>query len=321
MTAPRTIKRLPADRGLMPLDQPVAGLAIEELLAQERSQRDATHVRSAEPARLIASDAYACRRKIAFGRLGVPRDITYDSATLMTFRAGDFYHDVVQRALIQFFDARTELDFDWRPAVSIYGKADGLADPGDGDGAAVIEIKSQAGYGFDLAVGARKSAEGPGPKIDHLIQAGLAAMSPQLAAERVWIIYVNKDRGVAAEWLIGLDEPLPHVEVPDMDLASLLEASIDNGETDVPGPTIRQLVGWELDLLAADVLAVMDAGDLPARLVPGFGLVEGDPPRKDSRDDPWQCRYCSWQPTCADLPVERVDGWVAAFEAAKEGAA
>lgn len=279
-------------KGLPPLEQPVAGRAIEQRLQDERARKDADHVaeRSDTPARFTASDAYSCARKVAFGRLGVPKDITYDAATLMTFKAGDFYHQVAQEALVQWLDCRCEVDFDWRPQFSLYGRCDGVYDN------TVVEIKSQAGYGFDMATGARRSSDGPGPKIDHLIQGGLAALSPTINVGNVHMVYINKDRGVVAEWIIGVDDELPHLE----------------------GATIRGLVDDEFKRLAA-IGVHLAAGDLPARLIPGFGLVTGDPPAKDSRDNPWNCRYCSWQPTCASLPCEVVDGWVEDFT--KEGAA
>lgn len=281
-----------AVRGMPPLEKPVAGLAIEARLREESTRREQEHAdnRSDTPAQFTASDAYACERKIAFGRLGVPKDIQYDAAALMTFRAGDFYHQVAQEALVQWLDCHCEVDFDWRPSFSLYGRCDGVYD------GTVVEIKSQSGYGFDKATGAKRSDEGPGPKIDHLIQGGLAALSPTIGAERVHVVYINKDRGVVAEWMVGVDQRLPHLA----------------------DTTIRELVDTELERLAA-VGEVIAAGDLPARNVPGYGTVEHEPPAKDSRDNPWNCRYCSWQPTCAGLTPHVESGWISAFIAAKDG--
>lgn len=266
-------------KGLPPLDQPIAGLAIAERLQSERERSDAEHLanRDPNPARLRASDSYACARKIAFTSLGVPKDITYDAAQLLTFQVGDWYHQVVEEALVAWFDARCEVNFDWRPTFPLYGRGDAVY---DGSVRTAVEIKSQAGYGFDLSTGARKSSDGPGPKLDHLLQVGFAALSPQVMAEQVHVIYVNKDRCTVAEWLVGIDEELPHLEQR----------------------TIRQLVSDELERLAG-VLADIDDHKMPARVVPGFGLVEA-PPASDQRADPWNCRYCSWQPSCATQPSE-----------------
>lgn len=265
-------------KGLPPMAEPLAGAAIEARLAADKARREAEHEaqRPEDPARLAASDAGGCARKVALSRLRVPKDITYDAAALMTFRAGDFYHQITQEAIVQALDARCEVDFDLRPKLSLWGKADAVYDR-DGQ-RRVCEIKSQSGYGFDLATGAKRSDAGPGPKEDHLVQAGFAAVAPQIAAEAVHVVYLNKDRGVCAEWIIGLDDPLPHLP-----------------ET----PTIRQLVNAEAKRLAL-ILHYLDQNIMPARLVPGYGLVDHDPPAPGQRGaKPWNCAYCPWQPSCA----------------------
>lgn len=275
-------------KGLRPLEVPIAGAAIEARLAADKERREAEHEanRSDDPARLIASDAHACARKVALGRLRVPKDITYDAATLMTFRAGDFYHQITQEAMVQALDMRCEIEFDLRPELSLYGKADGMYEA-DGQ-RRVVEIKSQSGYGFDLATGAKRSDAGPGPKIDHLMQGGFAAVAPQIQADAVHIVYLNKDRGVVAEWVIELDEALPHLTAKDADTPT----------------TIRSLINGEAKRLSL-VLRYLDNDIMPARLVPGYGLVDHDPPMPGSRDKPWNCAYCPWQPSCSDWPAEQ----------------
>jgi hypothetical protein len=278
-------------KGTPPLTDPVAGAAIEARLQADNARRSADHEanRSADPARLVASDAGACARKIALGRLRVPKDITYDAAALMTFRAGDFYHQITQEAMTQALDMRCEVAFDLRPKLSLYGSADGVYEVDVTEGAdvdnniptvirrRVVEIKSQSGYGFDLATGAKRSDEGPGPKSDHLLQAGFAAVSPQIQADDVHVVYVNKDRGVVAEWIIGLDEELAHLG----------------------RETIRSLINAESKRLSL-ILHYLDQGFMPARLVPGYGLVDHEPPAAGTRGaKPWNCAYCPWQPSCA----------------------
>lgn len=279
-------------KGLPPLDEPVAGAAIESRLEADRVKRTAEHEanRPDDPARLAASDAGGCARKVALGRLRVPKDITYDAAALMTFRAGDFYHQITQEAMVQALDMRCEVDFDLRPKLSLWGKADGVYEvalkPERGPRNVerrVVEIKSQSGYGFDLATGAKRSDDGPGPKSDHLVQAGFAAVSPQIQADGVHIIYLNKDRGVCAEWIIGMDDPLPHLTPKDSE----------------EPPTIRGLVNAEAKRLSL-ILHYLDQDIMPARLVPGYGLVDHDPPRPGEKGaKPWNCAYCPWQPSCA----------------------
>lgn len=282
-----TIKAPPA-KGMPPLDRPILAAAIEAKLREERTDRAL-----AGPTRLRCSDAYGCARKLAFASLGVPKDVQYSAESLIAFRAGDAYHQMAQEAAVAFLDARCEWPVDWTPELSLSGHADAIYN--DEHGTVCVEIKSMAGYGFRLATGQGK--EEAGPKVDHLLQVGLYALAPQIRADRVHIVYVDKDRNLTAEWVIGIDDPLPHLD----------EASV------------RELVADELVRLAG-VLADLDAGRLPARDVPGFGIVDV-PPEVDSRDDPWNCRYCSWQPTCAALATGAVDGWVPAFIASRGAAA
>lgn len=258
-----------------PLSEPIAGPAITLRLRQERESGGERP--TAFGTRLRCSDARACSRKIAFGMLKVPKDIPLTDDALMAFKAGDFYHQIVQEALVQTLDARCEVPIDWSPTISLSGHADAAF---EWYGKKVVaEIKSMAGYGFDYAVGNRKSKTGPGPKVEHLVQAGLYALAPQINAEAVHVIYVSKDRGTCGEWLIGVDDELRHLE---------------------DTPTVRSLVGEEIARLLG-LLKRVDGGEIPKRFIPGHGVVN-DPPEAGSRGDPWQCRFCAWQPTCAGLP-------------------
>lgn len=284
----RQISAFPDTKGLPPLEEPFAAVHVEE-----RLRSDATPRGLAAPTRLRCSDANACERKLAFSSLGIPKDIKYDAQDLLNFQSGDWYHQIVQEALVEGFDARCEVQIDWSPRVSLSGHCDAVYGGSGrfvGEPKTAVEIKSMKGFGFDLAVGKRKSDDGPGPKVDHLLQAGLYGLAPAIEAERVHMIYINRDQNTIAEWLIGVDEPLRHLAGP------------------TGAPTIRELVDNELARLAT-VLQQIDDGTLPARLVPGYGLVQ-DPPQADSRVEPWNCRWCAWQPTCASLAANPLRGWV-----------
>lgn len=263
--------------GLAPLAKPVAGAAIEDRLREERDDRG--NSRSEAPrGRVNCSDALKCSRQIAFKTLGLPRDIELTPEAMLTFRAGDFFHQVVQEALVRTFDARLEVPVDWSPELSLSGYGDAVYNKESP--VTAVEIKSMAGYGFLLATGGRKSREGPGPKADHLTQAGLFALAPQIAAERVHIIYVSKDTCRVAEWIIGVDDELDHLG----------------------GQTVRQMVEAEKVRLAG-ILSRLDDGTVPKRYVPGHGVVVDPTTPKDAPVDPapWNCGYCAWQPTCAGL--------------------
>lgn len=274
--------------GMPPIDEPIAGAAVAKRLREARAlQGDKP---TAAGTRLRCSDANACSRKITFGMLKVPRDIALTDDALMAFRTGDFYHQVVQEALTLELNARCEVPVDYSPELSISGSADAVyVLSGDYPGnhnangqTVVAEIKSMAGFGFDYCTGARRSTGGPGPKPEHLVQAGLYGLAPQIGAGQVHIIYLSKDRGTCAEWLIGVDDELPHLG----------------------GQTVRGMVEDELARLRG-ILEVVDGGELPKRFIPGIGIVE-DPPDANSKGNPWQCRFCAWQPTCAALSSDRL---------------
>jgi hypothetical protein len=88
---------------------------------------------------------------------------------------------------------------------------------------------------------------------------------------------VNKATSDIADWIIGVDEPLPHLD----------------------GRTVRTMVADELRRMAG-ILSRIDAGQLPRAVIPGHGVVL-NPPARDSKGQPWNCRYCAFQPTCAAL--------------------
>lgn len=304
-------------KGMPPLDTPILAAAIEAKLRDEREDRAL-----AAQTRLRCSDANGCARQIAFRSLGVPKSVEYSVESLIAFKAGDAYHRIAEEAAIRAVNARCELPVDWSPALSLSGHADSVYAlrelksllPDDhpvvtrlrergakGGDLVAVEYKSMAGYGFKLAVGQvpGRKTELPGPKLADLLQCGMYALAPQVGARWVHMVYISKDINTTAEWLIGVDEPLTHLE---------------------GGPTLRQLVEAEHARLAT-LLATLDEGTLPARDVPGFGIVTDPPPHGAKGAQPWNCAYCSWNPTCAEMPAEAIPGWVPVFLATKEAAA
>jgi hypothetical protein len=149
-----------------------------------------------------------------------------------------------------------------------------------------VEIKSMKAYPFLKSAGGTdnfgRQVEPEGPKIEHVLQCGLYGHAPQIQADELYLVYLNNENGRLAEWIIPLaGEPVG----PD-------------GEDVIPR------VQAELDRLTA-IAADIRAGLLPWRHIPGFGVVK-DPPAADSKDNPWNCRYCAWQPLCASLPASKV---------------
>jgi hypothetical protein len=274
--------------------EPMLGVALAEDLAAKRTDRP-----TADNTLLRGSDAYACARRIAFGALRVPKDVPYSPDTLMAFDAGQHHHTRLQGLLASKFGAELEVECSYREAgVDLSGHADATYQWGQKKHC--VEIKSMKSYPFIRAAGGRDNfghiVPAEGPKPEHVVQCGIYADSPQIQADICHMVYINKEDGRVAEWLIPLKgEPFG----PD-------------------GKDVHQLVVEELARLKgieADIRAQM----LPWRRIPGHGLVK-TPPAADSKDEPWNCRYCPWQPTCAKLPPSKVSLSVA-LDGADEGEA
>lgn len=258
----------PRPAGLPPMEHGPVAAALSTLMADERAAEGDRP--TAMGTRLRGSMAGKCSRAIGFEVLGLAPDVDFETATLIAFELGDAGHNVIQRTLATHFGAELEVPATWMPALDLSINSDGVYPDTN------VEIKTVKAFAFDISTGIRERGE-TGPKYEHLLQVGLGALAPAIDAPRVHIIYLSKEDGRVAEWIIGLDDPLPHLD----------------------GATLRELVAAEVDRFAG-ILRRLDAGELPRPIVPGHGLVT-NPPARTSKAQPWQCRYCRWQPTCAAL--------------------
>ena len=263
--------------------EPLLATALADDLANNREQQGERP--TADATLLRGSDAYACGRKIAFGALKVPRVVPYTTDTLMAFDAGQHHHTRLQGLLAKKFGAELEVPISYKEVgIDLSGHADAAYLWANKQ--RVVEIKSMKAYPFLKSAGGTdrygRDVEPEGPKLDHLVQAGIYGHAPQLRADTVHMVYINKEDGRVAEWLIPMDDEKIG---PD-------------------GEDLRTLVLAELDRLQAIGNDIKN-GLLPWRNIPGYGLVK-DPPAADSKDNPWNCRYCAWQPLCAELPASKV---------------
>ena len=238
---------------------------------------------TADGTRLRGSMALDCARKVAYQALGVAPTIEIGTETLVTFAIGQSYHDEIQESLVTAYGAQLEVMCSYRPVgIDLSGHADAVYER-NGDVYAV-EIKSMKDYAWNMArEGNRYDVYGPGPKREHITQAGLYALAPQIQADFVHMVYVSKDTGNVAEWVFSVHEPLIHWGEPT---------------------TVKLEVQAELERLhAIDIL--LQEGVMPGRDIPGYGIVKGAPPQAGSKDSPWNCRYCGWRDICADQPANQ----------------
>lgn len=238
---------------------------------------------------LLAHEALKCARRIGFRLFGREPDLKATREERARYEDGDFVDAVAAEVLVLEKGCRIQVPFNWLPEYPLKGKADAATSK------VVAEVKSQNEKGYSRAVGAWDGVPAA-PKPEWLIQAGLAACSPSIGASSVHIVLVDNDRFEVAEWLVPVDRPLDLPELPPA------EVNVETGEMVLP--TVRTLVVAELDRQAG-VLGLCEEGTLPGRDVPGFGRVV-DPPGRDEYGDPWQCRFCPWQPSCKGLPAAEV---------------
>jgi hypothetical protein len=237
---------------------------------------------------LIASEALKCSRRIAFRLFGVDPDIRYTRAELARFEEGDYIDATAAEVLVAERDAKLQVPFNWLPLLRLKGKADAGYRTVGVARRVVVEVKSINEKGWSRAVGMWNGVPAA-PKAEWLLQGGLAACSPSIDAPLVHVVLVDNERDEVAEWLVDVDEPL---DLPDWPV----EVDWETGE--IIRPSVRRMVLGEL-WRQAEVLASCEQGTLPARVVPGWGFVSIPPSRDEEKADPWQCRWCPYQPTCA----------------------
>lgn len=262
--------------------EPFLGAALADDLANNREAEGDRP--TADHTLLRGSDAWACGRKIAFGALKVPRVVPFSTDTLMAFDAGKHHHTRLQGLLAKKFGAELEVPISYKDVgIDLSGHADAAYEWAGKKRA--VEIKSMKAYPFLKSAGGidryGREVEPEGPKVDHLVQCGIYANAPQLQAETCHMVYINKEDGRVAEFLVPMDG---QAVGPD-------------------GEDLRTLVLAELERLNGIAEDIRN-GLLPWRRIPGFGVVKA-PPADGSKDEPWNCRYCAWQPLCASLPTSK----------------
>lgn len=277
---PRPTRNWIAPQGHPPLTGGPAWQALGVLMAAARAAEGDRA--TADGTRFRGSMALDCERKIALQALGVAPAVELGTEQLVTFDIGQSYHDRIQQALVDTFGAQTEVKCSYRDeGGDVSGHADAVYEHAGQK--VIVEIKSMKAYAFGLAIdGNQWDNYGPGPKQEHLTQAALYGLAPQIQADLVHMIYINKDSGEMAEWLLPMHGALVHLGGPPVTPAQLAR---------------RELVRF------ARIGESLDAGMMPARVIPGHGLVSV-PPAADTKVKPWNCRYCGWQPICAAQPAE-----------------
>lgn len=208
-------------------------------------------------------NALACWRQRWYQATGEPISDPRDAMSELAMWAGKQWHELIGRALVKEHGAILEVPVDWRPEVDLDGTADAVYD--EHGMVVLVEVKSTHSFAY-------RRAEAEGPRPEHLVQAGLYALAPQIAASVVRMIYVDRASGAMRSWMIGLDDK----------------------RDELGGRTLRQAVRDELSAL--DVQG--RRAEIPGRVLPGTGIISPDDVRAATC---WQCRLCEYRTTCGGV--------------------
>jgi len=279
--------------GLEPIVTAV-GAAFEAALEADPSLLDT------EAVVLRASDSLVCFRELGFRLFRTPTDAA-DDWNPADRQKGQVIDREIKAALVKTYRAQTDVTFDLLPRVPLGGVGDAVYElqlgqlaGAFGAGADVaVEIKSVSTKKLMGLIGNWRNHPA-GPDANYICQAALLGLA--VAADAVHIICVSRDDPYRrAEWIIGMDDDLVHLPVVRI-----------NGE--LTGQTPRHLATGEARR-QANILAVARKGTLPAREVPGYGMVEYVPHFRSDIGDPFTCRYCGHNETCRALPTGEVAGF------------
>jgi hypothetical protein len=289
--------------GRKPDPAPRFGHILAEAWMEREHQRESTRL-----ARYRHSDAGACARMLAYAALDVPISDLMDQAGIFITTQGSIIHEAWQQALVAKYGGAATIE------VAVHdgdrgGHIDaevyqGMTPTGeDSPWVTVIEGKSVGGFRFKKAVGcppAGRVAEGP--SYNHIIQGALGAKARN-ADEMVVIYWTREAISVEAAARNGFDELGRIIAEWTYDRATftaIAEAEIARVER---------------------VLKIVDAGELPKRVIPDPELpqghvivrpLEGGWVQYDGQGialrtgSTWHCNYCKYQTLCASHPAERV---------------
>ena len=305
---------LPAAKpaGHPPDSEPRYVTALAARLAAERDRLDADGGKpTADGTPLRHSDAGKCARALSLKLAGVePAPI--DVAGLHVMHIGSLVHEQWQDALREALEPQAHVDVEVTCRIPdidhvASGHADAVVydDPAAGPNGepgghtTCIELKTQGGFGYKMAVGERGAPQGPrhsavlqgalnaaAVDADELVIAVLTteAISKPAAARKG----IDDTARFAAEWSYSPDVFGPLAEREAARLAHIVELHADGwlAPTAIPDPEIP----W--DALVVD---------------PATGRWEVRQPEPDgtvavtATGETWMCGYCPFQQACAAL--------------------
>ena len=230
------------------------------------------------------SQAGQCSRRIGLEMLDAEETNEITVTTLLAFHIGTALHSLTQVAMQDRLQMQLEVPIDLQPlGYPISGHADGVYQPYHKNPATAIwELKTKTSFGFRLA------AKSGCPEKHEVAQAAMYGLGVP-DCQWVHLVYLAKDTtygknavkaGETLEWFLEMDEPVPGCD----------------------GMTPRQIGSAEATRITAIASEVFAQQCLPERFIPDYGTIHAVP-EPDSKDQPWRCRYCTFNAVCSTLPT------------------
>lgn len=265
-------------------------------------EREGTRPQAFEDTRLRNSLAGNCARALSYYALGVPESNPFDIPGIIVTRNGTRQHDLIQPVLVEAHGMEIEVPV--RHGGTTSGSADGFIWEDDAPNGEEVcwEHKNVGGYKYKKAIGIPPASSVPqGPNKSHIIQGAVNALAKDVqllvityatwemvSRQQARRYKLSERQRVVSQWTFARDywEPIARAELSRMER----------------------------------VLALVEDGELPARVIPDPELAPGHRVEDPSTGawmayDPhgvqvdggttWHCDYCSWQDFCAVMPSGR----------------
>ena len=257
------------------------------------------------------SDAGKCSRRLGYQLMGIPAEPMDDSGTVAV-GTGTMLHDAWQAGMSAEYGPAVQHEVKCSPIPGILsGHADSVVSnqptvinpDADGHPRTCVELKSQGGYGFKNSSGTAGRGAAKGPSFDHVQQGAMCAISPEVDADEVTIVYIAKD----------------HVSVQQAAKHGFAQWQRWSAEWTLPREEFEPIARREIARFQA-IYDLHADGQLARRMFPNPELPGGaeivDPlsgtweVAKDGNiidtGSWWACAYCDYQDLCSRTNSGRI---------------
>jgi CRISPR/Cas system-associated exonuclease Cas4 (RecB family) len=219
-----------------------------------------------------------CARKIYYKKTGTEMSNPADLPARFKMMLGTLAHEGLQKILADeglLIEAETLKEHTLPSGIKMYYRLDGIVK--DGDGKAIIEIKTKYGAGMDYVKDA--------PSDDHLVQTVCYLVFEKMT--KAYIIYVGRDNGYLFQHKVELKNGIVELNGNPIDL------DIESYFARLDG--IKEMIESKT-LPARDYEIVMKKWNA----LISFDFIKDKVKYKSD----WRCEYCSYKDQCWSAEIE-----------------